>query len=128
MPEHDANEATLRCYRCGAALAALTLPLSRRDLCPGCSVELHVCRMCTHYAPGKPDDCNEEDAEAVSNKTGANFCEFFAPDPDAFDGREQRAATDAQNQLAALFGDAAEGSAAAPENSALAEAKKLFDK
>jgi len=128
MPEHNANEAPLHCYRCGAALAALTLPLSRRDLCPGCSVELHVCRMCVHFAPGKPDDCNEEDAEAVSNKTGANFCEFFAPDPAAFDGREQRAAAAAHNQLAALFGDLAEGSAEAPANSALTEAEKLFGK
>jgi len=131
MPEHDANEDTLHCYRCGTSLLALTLPLSRRDLCPGCSVELHVCRMCRYYAPGKPDDCSEDDAEAVRDKAAANFCEFFTPDPGAFDGREQRAEAGAREQLAALFGDAAAGAADKPAaaqdtDSSLSEAEKLF--
>jgi hypothetical protein len=131
MPEHDANADTLRCYRCGTSLLALTLPLSRRDLCPDCSVELHVCRMCRYYAPGKPDDCSEDDAEAVRDKAAANFCEFFTPDPAVFDGREQRAEAGARDRLAALFGEAEPGAAeqaeAVPDiDSALSEAEKLF--
>jgi hypothetical protein len=105
MPEYEATEKSLRCYRCGCGLEKLSLPLSRRDLCPECSVELHVCRMCRHYAPTAPDGCREEDAIAVTNKAIANFCDYFGPDPDAFDGREKQAESAARNALDALFGD-----------------------
>ena len=108
MPERKLIKPELRCYRCGASLAALSLPLARLDLCPSCGVELHVCRMCSHYAPTKPDACDEEDAIAVHNKTTANFCDWFAPDPAAFDGREQQAENEARRKLSALFGSAGE--------------------
>ena len=39
----------LACFRCGASLAALSLPLSRRDQCPDCSADLHVCKMCVYF-------------------------------------------------------------------------------
>jgi hypothetical protein len=108
MPDRNANKPGLRCYRCGDSLAALTLPLARLDLCPACGVELHVCRMCRHYAPAKPDACDEDDAIAVHHKTVANFCDWFVPDPTVFDGREQRAENEARRQLGALFGGSAE--------------------
>jgi hypothetical protein len=104
MPETEARQSPLRCYRCGASLQALSLPLARLDLCPDCSVELHVCRMCRHYAPSAPDACDEDDAPEVHNKTAANFCDYFQPTPDAFDGREQRAENKARTELEALFG------------------------
>jgi hypothetical protein len=106
MPDRDAIKPGLRSYRCGASLAALSLPLARLDLCPACGVELHVCRMCSHYAPTKPDACDEEDAIPVHKKTTANFCDYFSPDAEVFDGREKRAETEARHQLGALFGDA----------------------
>jgi hypothetical protein len=97
-------EAGLRCYRCGSTLAELTLPLSRLELCPSCSVELHVCRMCSHYAPSQPDACDEDDAIPVQNKTTANFCDYFAPSNHAFSGAEKNAEDRARRQLDALFG------------------------
>ncbi|TLZ22410.1 MAG: hypothetical protein E6K29_19320 [Gammaproteobacteria bacterium] len=39
----------LVCWKCGAALAELSLPLRRLDECPRCHAELHVCRMCVDY-------------------------------------------------------------------------------
>ena len=63
----------LRCYRCGASLAALTLPLARLDECPQCRVHLHACRMCERYAPRKPKGCSEDDAIEVRDKKAANF-------------------------------------------------------
>jgi hypothetical protein len=111
MPERKVIKPELRCYRCGASLAALSLPLGRLELCPSCGVELHVCRMCGHYAPAKPDACDEEDAIAVHNKTTANFCDWFAPDAAAFDGREQQAENEARRKLSALFGGAGESAA-----------------
>lgn len=106
MTDRDATSTILRCYRCGASLHALTLPLARLDLCPDCGVELHVCRMCRHYAPSAPDACDEDDAPEVRNKTAANFCDYFVPDTGTFDGSEQRAEEKARTDLDALFGGA----------------------
>jgi len=110
---------TLACYRCGASLAALTPPLARLDLCPECGVELHVCRMCLHYAPREPTGCDEEDALEVRDKTRANFCDYFEPNPNAYDAADQAAEQRARAALEALFGADA-GGAAGPTRSATA--------
>ena len=129
MPDPHAKESVLSCYRCGSSLEALSLPLARLDLCPGCGVELHVCRMCRHYAPSLPDACDEEDAPEVRNKTAANFCDYFKPSPTVFDGREQRAEKKARAELDALFGNAPE--TPEPESDAdglIEQAEDLFRK
>ena len=95
----------LACYRCGASLAALSLPLSRRDGCPQCAVHLHVCRMCVFFAPYVPKQCREDDAEEVRDKESANFCDWFEPAVGAFDSQRAAAAHRAGSELAALFGD-----------------------
>ncbi len=97
----------LRCYRCGASLAALTLPLSRRDACPDCAASLHCCRMCRHYDPHVPKQCREDDAEEVTDKEVTNFCEWFEPSPDAFDAVRAKQAARARSAAEALFGAAA---------------------
>lgn len=94
----------LQCWKCGADLAALPLPLSRRADCLACHAELHVCRMCRHYDTSKAKQCRERAAEEVSEKRRANFCDWFQPrakvQPKASD-----TATDARAKLAALFGE-----------------------
>ena len=95
----------IHCYRCGTSLAALTLPLARLDECPKCSVQVHVCRMCLYYDPAVPDQCREDDAEAVKEKERANFCDYFKPRDDAFTGTELAAEQQAKSELSALFGD-----------------------
>lgn len=60
--------------------------------------------MCRHYAPTAPDGCDEEDAIDVRDKTAANFCDYFDPNPNAFDGSERRAEDAARAKLDALFG------------------------
>lgn len=120
---HDMSK-RLACYRCGAALDKLTLPLSQRDACPACSVHLHVCRMCEHYAPEVPTACREDDAEEVIDKEKMNFCEWFRPSDAAFDPQRARQAAQATAELGALFGDAAAPEPAMDET--LSEAEKLF--
>lgn len=115
----------LRCFRCGESLAALSLPLSRRDTCPACSVQLHVCRMCRFFDPTVPKQCREDDAEEVMDKERANFCEWFEPDPNAFDPARASEAAAAEAGLAALFGDAP-ASADDQEDELLRKAKDLF--
>ena len=93
----------LKCYRCGEALAKLSLPLARLDECPKCRVHLHVCRMCVHYAPRKPKGRSEDDAIEVRDKKAANFCDYFKPDPRAYNPAEQEAENAARSALDALF-------------------------
>lgn len=125
----------LLCWRCGASLAELSLPLARRDECPQCRVELHVCRMCVHYAPRLLRGCDEDDAPDVRDKQTANFCDYYRPSPKAFDGGQSAADAAARAELAKLFGDASSGDCArsetaAPEKDApgdpLSDAEALF--
>jgi hypothetical protein len=81
--------------------------------------------MCKQYAPTAPDACNEEDAPEVHNKTTANFCDYFDPDPDVFDGSERQAEAAARAKLDALFSNGVkEKSDERDEKSA---AEKLLD-
>ena len=122
----------LECYRCGTSLEELTLPLRRLEQCPNCEVELHVCRMCVHYAPSRPKQCAEDDAEEVANKTAANFCDFYGPAKGRLDASLLSAHERANAQLDALFGTS--GSAVADPASrteadeGLAGAESLFKK
>ena len=96
---------SLACYRCGASLAVLTLPLSRHDQCPNCSADLHVCKMCVHFDERVPRKCREDGAEDVTEKERPNFCDWFKPSDTAFDPARKSEADAAQDALAALFGD-----------------------
>jgi len=95
---------SLVCWKCGTALAALTLPLSRRDECPSCRAELHVCRMCAEYDESLAHKCREPTAEEVTVKTAANFCDFFQPRPGAYRLKDISAAERARLELERLFG------------------------
>jgi ribosomal protein L40E len=110
----------LVCWRCGASLAALTLPLRRLEECPGCRAELHVCRMCVGWDPRVAKQCREEGPEEVRAKDQANFCDYFRPRSGAFDSVAAQAERAARDQLAALFGgggaEAAAGSASAADD------------
>ena len=114
----------LLCYRCGASLERLSLPLSRRDECPDCSASLHVCRMCRFFDPSVPKQCREDDAEEVGDKEKTNFCEWFVPSETAFDPARADAAARAKSDLAALFGD--ESAARPAEDELTRAAKDLF--
>jgi hypothetical protein len=94
----------LVCWKCGAALSALSLPLLRRDECPRCRAELHVCRMCKDYDEQVAKKCREPTAEEVSDKTRANFCGHFAPRAQAYVAQDTSAAERARLALEQLFG------------------------
>ena len=89
----------LKCYRCGASLAELSLPLSRQEECPSCSVYLHVCKMCEFYDPAVPKQCREDDAEEVFDKEKFNFCEWWKPGSDVFDPARVEQESEARDAL-----------------------------
>jgi hypothetical protein len=116
----------LLCWKCGAALAELPLPLSRLAECPACRAYQHICRMCITFDPNAPKQCREQDAGEVKDKDRPNFCDYFKPNPKAYRGRDaKKQAT--TSQLDSLFGT---DSAAAPDKADVARSKldDLFGK
>jgi hypothetical protein len=99
----------LVCWKCGASLADLPLPLSRLAECPKCRAYLHVCRLCEYHDPRVADQCLEERAEEVRDREHANFCEWFKPRPDAHRPPGAGKNPAAKSKLDALFGGPADG-------------------
>lgn len=93
-----------RCWKCGAELKELILPLSRREECPDCRAELHVCRMCEWYDPRVSDHCREDRAETVSDAARANFCDYFKLSTNTFSEKQSAGQSAAKAELEALFG------------------------
>jgi len=94
--------ADYNCWHCGAALEGLLLPMAREAECRQCRAQLHVCRMCQHYAPRSSDRCDEPNGEHPRAADRANFCDYYSPDPAAWRERDRAAA--ARSELDALFG------------------------
>jgi hypothetical protein len=93
----------LVCWRCGASLAALSLPLRRLDASKTCNAELHVCKMCVEYDISYAKHCREPIAEEVRKKDEANFCDFFKPKAGAYVPKDQGEIDKAKAALDALF-------------------------
>lgn len=72
--------ATIACRACGAVSDwAERVPFSAE--CPTCRAELHSCRNCRSYSPGRNNDCDEPSAERVVDKERRNRCEWFRAKP-----------------------------------------------
>ena len=120
----------LVCWKCGASLAELTLPLRRLEECLQCHAELHVCRMCEWYSIAVAKHCREPVAEEVKDKERANFCDYFKPRSNAYQSPNTEASK-ARSDLDALFGkQPASPAAAQPDAAAAARAQldELFRK
>jgi len=119
----------LVCWRCGASLEALPVPFGRRDECPSCRADLHVCRMCRHYDPRVSKACREPVAEEVKDKDRSNFCDWFQARAGAYAVPSGREADDSRARLEALFSlappDRAGGEKAAPPSEADAARQAL---
>ena len=102
------------CWKCGASLAQLSLPLLRLDVCKQCGAELHVCRQCVFYDVAVAKHCRETIAEEVRDKQRANFCDYFKLNNDAC--RPAASSDAARNALDALFGNKPGGGATADQS------------
>lgn len=121
---------SLVCWKCGASLADLSLPLRRLDECRQCHAELHVCKLCEWYSISVAKHCRETVAEEVKDKERANFCDYFKPKAGAYSTGTVAAATKAQTELDALFGGGKKEPVAQPSaaEKARAELDALFGK
>ena len=66
------------CHKCGKEQFSEIAKIGFHEICSICGVDLHVCKNCRHYAPGKPNECNVFDIEPVLDKEKFNFCEEFS--------------------------------------------------
>jgi hypothetical protein len=51
--------------------------ISRTDECPHCGYDVHACLNCSNYDPAAHNRCREPQAEWVTDREKANFCDFF---------------------------------------------------
>ncbi|HKQ81702.1 MAG TPA: hypothetical protein VJS42_05875, partial [Steroidobacteraceae bacterium] len=105
----------LVCWKCGASLAALSLPLRRQDECRACGAALHACKLCEFYDVTVAKHCREPIAEIVREKDRANYCDYFKPRPGAYSTKRDTEAGAAKAQLDALFGGSTAGPSAADD-------------
>jgi len=117
--------ANLVCWRCGASLKDLPLPITRLMQCKACNADLHVCRMCQFYNPGLHQKCDHDMAEPAREVDIANFCDYFKPRADAYTATEKSRADAARAQLEALFGG--DDKTGATDKDAQQSAKDRFD-
>ena len=115
----------LVCWKCGASVAELPLPLSRLAECPKCRAYLHACRMCQFYDPRLTGQCREDRAEEVLDKEHANFCDWFKPRPEAHRPPDEGKNQAAKARFDSLFGAAASDSTDKP-NAARDKLNELF--
>ena len=94
-------ESELQCWKCGAPLVEVPLPLSRLAECATCRTDLHVCRMCRWYDTRVAKQCREPIAEAVQDKQRANFCDYFEARPQAHVASAQSAGVSSESNSAA---------------------------
>jgi hypothetical protein len=64
------------CHRCGGELH-VAAKVVRTEGCPHCHSDLKCCLNCALHDPGANNQCREPQAEWVTDKDKANFCEFF---------------------------------------------------
>lgn len=67
------------CFSCQKELAYKGEVVGRRDECPHCHADLHVCKNCQHYDSRAYNECREPTADVVKEKDRSNFCDYFAP-------------------------------------------------
>ncbi|MBI4126207.1 MAG: hypothetical protein HY465_01815 [Deltaproteobacteria bacterium] len=89
----------MRCCACETDLGTMPF-VGRRDECPQCHADLHVCRQCRFFDPAANNQCREPLAELVVDKEKANFCDYFE-----FAGGKPAAAasSEAKKKLEGLF-------------------------
>ncbi|HEX5411520.1 MAG TPA: hypothetical protein VFZ27_06630 [Terriglobia bacterium] len=68
------------CFKCGDRIETADR-VGTRATCPKCDADLHCCRNCRFYDPGKHNQCAEPQAEWVRDKEASNYCDYFQPNP-----------------------------------------------
>ncbi len=68
----------MKCFSCGNTVEITTQP-GRADCCPKCQSDLKVCLSlnCVFHDTSSYNECREPQAERITEKDRANFCDYF---------------------------------------------------
>jgi hypothetical protein len=95
---------SFNCWKCGETIQYPTgSRVGNRDACPKCDKDLHSCRNCQFYDPGRHNQCTENQAEWVRDKEAGNYCDYFSPGAVLRAGRRSPAGDDARKKFDSLF-------------------------
>lgn len=83
--------AKLICFSCSKEIPLIG-NVGRRDECPHCRADVHVCKNCDFYDPKVYNECRETQADVVREKDRANFCDYFTPRKGGSGAEDKRAA------------------------------------
>lgn len=93
------------CWKCDRQISEQPIKIGFRAVCIHCGIDLHVCKNCRYYSPGKPNDCAVPGTEFIRDREAFNFCEEFKPkigdQPPASDHKARRI----QKDFHSLFKD-----------------------
>jgi hypothetical protein len=67
------TRAVSRCAQCGTVLQQIP----PAGLCPKCGFELHSCKQCMYFDPGKRFECMQPVPERITKKDARNDCTFY---------------------------------------------------
>ena len=57
--------------------------ITRTAECPSCNADVHCCLNCVNYDTSAHNRCREPQAEWVTDRERANFCDYFKPNAQA---------------------------------------------
>ncbi len=64
------------CFQCHNEVEILK-GFGRREECPSCGYDVHVCKNCEYYDESSYNECKETQAEVVKEKDRSNYCDYF---------------------------------------------------
>ena len=74
------DKLVFRCHQCGTAVElGQGAKVLRHHACSNCNADLKCCLNCRFYDTSRNNQCAETEADWVSDKESANFCDFFEP-------------------------------------------------
>ena len=117
----------LVCWKCGASIGDLPLPLARQAECRMCHSHLHSCKQCEFFDPQRANQCREPVAEFVQDKERANFCGYFRPGTNACTPGDSTRSRSTPADLDALFGLASDTQEGAESVSAAERSRKKLE-
>ena len=98
------SDAVFRCHACGGPIEVLAgETVSRRAECPKCGADVKVCLNCMFFDTSRSNQCAESQADYVSDKSSANFCDWFKPRTTVDLVGRKDPAPDAKNAFDDLF-------------------------
>ena len=92
------------CFSCGKDFNFDSgYKIGRKEECPHCGADAHVCLNCSYYDKAAYNECKEPSAERVLDKDRSNFCDYFQLRANAQEASHTNSRAQAIDDLEKLF-------------------------